>query len=51
MSTHFLKKQGKYYSISTLYNLAHYFINFGVMKEYNIDIDFRINSDFEVIDI
>ena len=34
---------------STLYNLAHYSIKFGVMKEYNIDINFRINSDFEVI--
>ena len=35
---------------STLYNLAHYSINFGVMKEYNIDIEFRINDDFEVIE-
>ena len=35
---------------STLYNLAHYSINFGVMKEYDIDIQFKMNDDFEVID-
>ena len=36
---------------STLYNLAHYSVNFGVMKEYDIDIKFKMNDDFEVIDI
>lgn len=36
---------------STLYNLAHYSVKFGVMKEYNIDIQFKMNDDFEVIDI
>ena len=35
---------------STLYNLAHYSINFGVMKEYDIDIQFKMNDNFEVID-
>lgn len=36
---------------STLYNLAHYSVKFGVMKEYDIDIKFKMNDDFEVIDI
>lgn len=35
---------------STLYNLAHYSVNFQVMKEYNIDIQFKINDNFEVIE-
>lgn len=35
---------------STLYNLAYYSINFGVMKEYDIDIHFKMNDSFEVID-
>ncbi|MBR3697794.1 MAG: hypothetical protein IKM97_06040 [Clostridia bacterium] len=36
---------------STMYNLAHYSINFGVMKEYDIDIQFKINTtNFEVIE-
>lgn len=34
---------------STLYNLAYYSIKFGVMKEYDIDIEFKINENFEVI--
>lgn len=33
---------------STLYNLAYYSIKLGVMKEYNIDIQFELN-DFEVV--
>lgn len=36
---------------STLYNLAHYSVKFGVMKEYDIDINFKMNDQFEVIDI
>lgn len=36
---------------STLYNLAWLSMKVQVMKEYNIDIVFRINSDFEVIDV
>ena len=36
---------------STLYNLAYYSIKFGVMKEYDIDIHFKMNDNFEVIDI
>ena len=36
---------------STLYNLAWFSIKSQVMKEYNIDIVFKINDDFEVIDI
>ena len=35
---------------STLYNLAWFSIKAQVMKEYNIDIVFKIDSDFEVID-
>lgn len=35
---------------STLYNLAWLSIKSKVMKEYDIDIEFKINSDFEVID-
>ena len=35
---------------STLYNLAHYSVKFGVMKEYDIDIQFKINDNFEVIE-
>ena len=35
---------------STLYNLAYYSIKFGVMKEYNIDIEFKMNNYFEVIE-
>lgn len=35
---------------STLYNLAYYSIKFGVMKEYDIDIHFKITDKFEVID-
>ena len=35
---------------STLYNLAHYSVKFGVMKEYNIDIQFKMNNSFEVIE-
>lgn len=35
---------------STLYNLAYYSIKIGVMKEYDIDIYFKITDKFEVID-
>lgn len=35
---------------STLYNLAYYSIKFGVMKEYDIDIHFKMNDNFEVIE-
>ncbi len=35
---------------STLYNLAWYSMKFNVMKEYNIDITFKM-KDFEVIDL
>ena len=34
----------------TKYNLAYYSIKFGVMKEYDIDIHFKITDKFEVID-
>lgn len=34
---------------STLYNFAYLSVKANVMKEYNIDILFKINSDFEVI--
>lgn len=36
---------------STLYNLAWFSIKAQVMKEYNIDIVFKIDNNFEVIDI
>lgn len=36
---------------STLYNLAHYSVKFGVMKEYDIDIKFKMSDNFEVIDV
>ena len=36
---------------STLYNLAWSSTKFGVMKEYNIDINFQINDSFEVISL
>ena len=36
---------------STLYNFAWLSVKSNVMKEYNIDIEFKINNDFEVIDI
>lgn len=36
---------------STLYNLAWSSMKLGVMKEYNIDIQFETNTSFEVIDL
>ena len=36
---------------STLYNFAWFSVKSKVMKEYDIDIEFKINSDFEVIDL
>ena len=55
------KKLDKYYKdtnsvpksifSSTLYNLAWFSVMSNVMKEYNIDIELKIDSDFEVIDI